>query len=111
MGSVGLSDVCSGRDDGGLDILDSDIEGLGQGFECLLNRNSLDAPGLPPDVCGDRHMRLSRETACAESCGRPQASQVGRGPGFEEFCHADVQRLGEAMEYFGPWDGSAELPA
>ena len=44
MGSVGLSDVCSGRDDGGLDILDSDIEGLGQGFECLLNGNSLHAP-------------------------------------------------------------------
>ena len=111
MGSVGLSDVCSGRDDGGLDILDSDIEGLGQGFECLLNGNSLHAPGLPPDVCGDRHVRSSSEGAGAKTCRSAQASQVGRSPGLEEVCCRDVQGLGQAVEYFGPWGGTAELPA
>ena len=111
MGSVGLSGVCSGGDDGGLDILDSDVECHSQGLEYLPIGKSFVAPGFPPDICRHLHMRLSSEAACAESCGRPQASQVGRGPGFEEICRAYVQRLGEAVEHFGPWGGTAQLTA
>src|ERR1019366_559960 len=66
--------------DGGLDVLDSDVEGIGQELECLPCGKSFGVPGLPPDVCGHRHVRSSSKGAGAESCGGAQTSQVVRSP-------------------------------
>ena len=109
--SVGLSRTCYGGGDGGLDVIDGDVKRLGQRLECLPSGNSFGAPGLPSDVCGRRHMRSRSKVPGAESCGRAQASQVGRSPGIEEVEYIDVQCLGEAAEHFGPWGGTAQLPA
>src|ERR1019366_4281476 len=110
FGSVGLTGVSSGSDDGGLDVLNSDVEGLGQGLECLRTGKSFGATGLPPDVRGHRYVCSSSEGAGAESCGGAQASQVSRALGFEEVFCTDVQGLGEAVEYLRPWSGTAQLP-
>jgi hypothetical protein len=42
---------------------------------------------------------------------RPVKGVVLRTPGLELVRCADTPRLGEALEYFGPWGGTAQLPA
>ena len=56
-------------------------------------------------------MRSCSKVPGTESCGRAQASQVWRSPGIEEVEYTDIQCLGEAAEQFGPWGGTAQLPA
>ena len=109
--SVGPSGVCPSAGDGSLDVLDGDIEGLGQGFEDLSGRRSFSASGLPPDVGGRRHVRSNGEGAGTQPREGAQTSQIGWAPRFEEVCCTHVQSLGKPVEHFRSRGRGAQLPA